>query len=120
VAATTLAAQASRPARRARAGSSRTGRASAAPLVSTQPQPVTEQRPSDAISGFLSSVALFASLIGIAYRPVRIIPFALVLALIATAMGGRHQRLATAALIIGAVSFVVGMALAVITNNPVF
>jgi hypothetical protein len=87
--------------------------------VST-PQPVTEDRPADAIAGLLASLALFASCIGIAYRPVRVIPFALTLAIIATAMGGRHARLATAALVIGAVCFVVGMALAVITNNPVF
>ena len=88
--------------------------------MSTQPEPVTRDRPSDGIAGFLASVALFASLIGLAYRPVRIIPFALLLALIATGMGGRHQRLATAALGVGAACFVVGMALAVITNNPVF
>ena len=88
--------------------------------MTTQPQPLTQDRPSDGIAGFLASVAVFASFIGIAYRPVRIIPFALLLAVIATAMGGRHQRLATAALGIGAVCFVVGMALAVITNNPVF
>jgi len=81
---------------------------------------VTRDRPSDGIAGFLASVALFASLIGLAYRPVRIIPFALLLALIATGMGGRHQRLATAALGVGAVCFMVGMAIAVITNNPVF
>ena len=88
--------------------------------MSTQPEPVTRDRPSDGIAGFLASVALFASLIGLAYRPVRIIPFALLLALIATGMGGRHQRLATAALGVGAVCFMVGMAIAVITNNPVF
>src|SRR5881396_4240020 len=88
--------------------------------MSTQPQPVTEARASDGVAGFLASVALFASFIGLAYRPVRIIPFALVLALIASGMGGRHQRLATAALGVGAVCFVVGMAVAVITNNPVF
>ena len=88
--------------------------------MSTQPEPATRDRPSDGIAGFLASVALFASLIGLAYRPVRIIPFALLLALIATGMGGRHQRLATAALGVGAVCFMVGMAIAVITNNPVF
>jgi hypothetical protein len=88
--------------------------------VSTQPHPVSEDRASDAIAGFLASVALFASLIGIAYRPARLIPFALLLALIATAMGGRHARLAAIALAVGSVCFVVGMALAVITNNPIF
>lgn len=85
--------------------------------------PATEEAregPSDAIAGLLASLALFASLIGIAYRPVRVIPFAIVLALIATAMGGRHARLAAAALVAGGVCFIVGMAVAVITNNPIF
>jgi hypothetical protein len=88
--------------------------------VSTQPQPVSEDRPSDAVAGLLASVALFASLIGLAYRPARLIPFALVLALVASAMGGRHARLSAFALVVGGVCFVVGMALAVITNNPIF
>jgi hypothetical protein len=82
--------------------------------------PVTEERPADTIAGLLASLALFASFIGVAYRPVRVIPVALTLAVIATAMGGRHARLAAAAVVVGAVCFVVGMAVAVITNNPVF
>jgi hypothetical protein len=82
--------------------------------------PEVRDRPSDAIAGLLASLALFASLLGVVYRPVRVIPFALAFALIASAMGGRHARLAATALIVGGVCFVVGMALAVITNNPVF
>lgn len=57
---------------------------------------------------------------GIAYRPLRLIPLALLLALIATGIGGRAQRLATWAVAIGAVSFAVGMAAAVITSNPLW
>ena len=83
-------------------------------------QPVREDRPADAIAGLLAALALFASLIGIAYRPVCVIPFAIVLALIATAMGGRHARLAAAAVFVGGLCFIVGLALAVITNNPIF
>jgi len=82
--------------------------------------PVSEDRPADAIAGLLAALALFASLIGIAYRPVRVIPFAIALALVATAMGGRHARLATTALIVGGLCFVAGMAVAVITNHPIF
>jgi hypothetical protein len=82
--------------------------------------PVTEERPADAIAGLLASLSLFASLIGLAYRPARLIPFALLLAVIAAGMGGRHSRLAAAAIVAGAACFVVGMAVAVITNNPVF
>jgi hypothetical protein len=82
--------------------------------------PVTESRHGEAIAGFLASAALFVSFIGLVYRPARLIPVALMLATIAAAMGGRHARLAAAALAAGGVCFVVGMALAVITNNPVF
>ena len=82
--------------------------------------PVTEERPADAIAGLLASLSLFASLIGLAYRPARLIPFALLLAIIAAGMGGRHSRLAAAAIVTGSACFVVGMAVAVITNNPVF
>jgi hypothetical protein len=82
--------------------------------------PIQEDRPADAIAGLLASLALFASLIGLAYRPARLIPFAIVIALIAAAMGGRHARLAAAAVFVGGLCFIVGLALAVITNNPIF
>jgi len=82
--------------------------------------PVGGERPSEAIAGLLASLALFASLIGVAYRPVRVVPFALALALIAAAMGGRHARLAAAAIFVGGLCFFVGLAVAVITGNPIF
>src|SRR5207245_3297143 len=74
----------------------------------------------DTLAGFLASTAIFVSLTGVAYRPLRLIPLALVLALIALGMGGRHFRLATAAVFIGAASFAVGMAVAVITSHPLW
>jgi hypothetical protein len=40
--------------------------------------------------------------------------------LIAAAIGGRASRLASWAIAIGSVCFVVGMAVAVITDNPIF
>jgi hypothetical protein len=82
--------------------------------------PIVESRPADSIAGFLAAIAIFASLFGLAYRPVRLIPFALLLALIATAMGGSHARLAQLAVLTGAVCFVVGLAIAVVTNSPIF
>jgi hypothetical protein len=82
--------------------------------------PVTEDRPADTIAGLLAALSVLASAIGLAYRPARLIPFALLLAVVAVAMGGRNSRLAAAALVIGGVCFVVGMSVAVITNNPVF
>jgi hypothetical protein len=40
--------------------------------------------------------------------------------LLAAAIGGRHARLAAIAIGVGAVCFFVGMAIAVITDNPLF
>ena len=74
----------------------------------------------DAIAGLLASLAIFISLISLAYRPGRLVPAALLMALLATAIGGRHQRLAALAVAVGAVCFVVGMALAVLTDNPLY
>ena len=82
--------------------------------------PESRERPADAIAGLLASLAIFASLAGIAYRPGRLIPPALLLALLAAAMGGRHQRLAAFAIGIGGVCFVIGMAAAVITDHPLY
>ena len=81
---------------------------------------VTQDGVGESIAGLLAALALAVSLVGVAYRPARLIPFALALALIATAMGGRHSRLAAAALVVGGACFIVGMALAVITDNPIF
>jgi hypothetical protein len=83
-------------------------------------QPHAQARAGDSIAGLLASLSLFASLIGLAYRPARLVPAALLLALLATAFGGRHQRLAAFALVFGAVCFIVGMTVAVITDNPIF
>lgn len=82
--------------------------------------PHRESRHADTIAGLLAALSIFASLIGLAYRPARLVPAAVVLALIATAMGGRHSRLAALAIAVGAVCFVLGMALAVLTDHPLY
>jgi hypothetical protein len=68
----------------------------------------------------VASLSIFASLVAVAYRPGRIVPFALLLALLATAIGGRHRGLAALAVAVGGVCFVVGMALAVLTDHPLY
>ena len=57
---------------------------------------------------------------GLAYRPVRLIPVAIMLALLASAIGGRYSRLAALAAGAGALCFAVGMTLAVLTSNPLY
>jgi Domain of unknown function (DUF4383) len=77
-------------------------------------------RPGETVAGFLASAALFVSALGLAYRPLRLVPFAILLALIAAAIGGRHARLATLAACVGAACFVLGFAFAVITSHPLW
>jgi hypothetical protein len=86
--------------------------------VSTAPYDRT--RPSETIAGFLAAAAIFVSVTGIMYRPLRLIPVAIVLALVAVGIGGRAARLATWAVAITAASFAVGLAAAVITSNPLW
>jgi hypothetical protein len=83
-------------------------------------QPEVRERPADAVAGLLAALSIFASLIGVAYRPGRLIPGALLLALLAVAMSGRHLRLAAFAIGIGGACFVIGMAAAVITDHPLY
>lgn len=77
-------------------------------------------RPTETLGGFLASAAIFLSLAGVAYRPIRLIPFAIILALIASAFGGRHEGLARLAVFVCAGSFVLGLAIAVITTHPLW
>ncbi len=74
----------------------------------------------EAVAGFLAAVSLFVSLLGIAHRPARTIPVAILVALVATRMTERHTKLAGWAVAVGAASFVIGMAIAVITENALY
>ena len=60
------------------------------------------------------------SLLGVVYRPARLVPAAIILALVAARMTERHSRLAGWAVGVGMASFMVGMAIAVITRNPLY
>ena len=88
--------------------------------MSAQPQPHASSGTAETIASFLAAISIFASCIAVAYRPGRLIPFALLLALLAAAIGGRSSRLAAWAIAVGSVCFIVGMAVAVITDNPIF
>ena len=77
-------------------------------------------RPADAVAGLLAALAIFGSCLALAYRPVRVIPFTILIALTAAAIGGRHQRLAAYAVGISGACFIVGTFFAIITNHPIF
>ena len=81
---------------------------------------VERDRPGEVVAGFLAAAALSAGLIAIVYKPVRIAPAALVVALIAAGIGGRHQRLAAAATAVVTLGWIAGMVVCVITERPLF
>jgi hypothetical protein len=78
------------------------------------------QSASDAVAGLLASSALFISLLALAYRPMRLIPAAVILSLVAAAMSERYNRLVVAAATAAAVCWVVGVTIAIATKNPLF
>jgi hypothetical protein len=80
----------------------------------------TRAKPSETIAGFLAAMSIFICLIGIAWHPLRLILPGIVIAMISAGMGGRHQRLAFAAVLVAAASFFFGMMIAVITSHPLW
>ncbi|MCW2974756.1 MAG: hypothetical protein JWM06_37 [Actinomycetia bacterium] len=74
-------------------------------------------RPSETVAGFLAALAIFFSLISLAWHPLRLILPAILIALIAAAIGGRHRRLAFAAVMISAACFFFGLTIAVVTSR---
>ena len=82
--------------------------------------PREKTRPADAVAGLLAAGALFLGFFELFYRPFRLTPVAVVLALVATVMSKEQQRLTTLALIVIGVCFVVGVTLQVLTNHPLY
>ena len=74
----------------------------------------------DTVAGFLATLSIFASAIGLVWHPMRLIPAAILVALIAARMSARNERVAFIAVIVGVVGWTVGMAIAVITENPLY
>jgi predicted membrane protein len=72
------------------------------------------------VAGYLAVASIAVSAIGIAYRPVRTIPIAIVVALVAVVMGGPNQRMGSLAVLTGAIAFVLGMTIAVATESPLW
>jgi hypothetical protein len=88
--------------------------------VNAPSAPAERARPAETVAGLLAAAAIFISLMGLAYRPVRLVPVAILLGLVATGIGGRSARLAQVAVACGAACFAVGMALAVLTGHPLY
>ena len=72
------------------------------------------------IAGFLATIAIFAALVGIVYYPGRVASGAILVALIAAAIGGFQSRLAGFAVVIATVCWFTGMVVSVVFERPVF
>jgi hypothetical protein len=84
--------------------------------------PTTRDRrpPSEAVAGLLATIAIFVGALELVYRPFRLAPAALVLALIATVMSREQPRVIPIAFATIGICFIVGAALQVTTHHPLF
>jgi uncharacterized membrane protein YtjA (UPF0391 family) len=85
-----------------------------------QYSPIHESRPAYTVAGFLAAMAIAAALIGLAWHPLRLILPALVLSLIAAAMGPKGNRLTQAAVATATVCFFLGLMISVITGRALW
>ena len=77
-------------------------------------------RSSDTVAGFLSAIAIFVSLVGLAWHPLRLIVPSLAVALIASGMGTGKGRLQFAAVLICALCLFFGFTIAVAFSKPLW
>jgi hypothetical protein len=78
------------------------------------------RRSSETVAGFLSAVAIFVSLVGLAWHPLRLILPSLAVALIASGMGGGKGRLQLAAVLICTFCLFFGLTIAVVASKPLW
>ena len=72
-------------------------------------------------AGFLAAISLTASVLALVYRPVRLAPFAILVALLAAALAkDRNSKLAAAAVAAATLAWLVGMAIAVLLSQPIY
>ncbi len=88
--------------------------------VDARAEPSARWTAADTVAGLLATVSIFTSVLGLAYRPVRLIPVAILLAFIAARMSGRQPRLAGLAIAVAVICWTLGMTIAVVTENPLY
>ena len=80
----------------------------------------TGRRTSETVAGYLSATAIFVSLVGIAWHPLRLILPAAAIALVASGMAGPARRLQLAAVLICTVCLFLGLTVAVVTSHALW
>jgi hypothetical protein len=82
--------------------------------------PKSEPRYADAIAGFLCAFALALSLVAIARTPALLAPVAILVGLVAARMSEAHQKLAAWTVGIATTAFLIGMVVAISTDNALY
>jgi hypothetical protein len=75
---------------------------------------------SETVAGYLSAIAIFVAVIGVAWHPLRLVLPATLIALVAAAMAGPGRRLQFAAVVICAFCFFLGLTVAVATSGALW
>ena len=88
--------------------------------MSTYEAPREDSNQVEVVAGWLASISIFASLISLAWHPIRLLAPALLLALISAGMTGRGRRLPLVAMLTVAVCFFLGMMITVITGRALW
>jgi len=78
------------------------------------------RRSAETVAGYLSAIAIFVSLVGIAWHPLRLILPSAAVALIASGMSNSRRQLSLAAVLICAVCLFLGLTVAVATSHPLW
>ena len=76
--------------------------------------------PSEAVAGLLASIAIFVGALELFYRPFRLAPAALILALIATVMSRAQPKLIPVAYAMIGICFIVGATIQILTHHPLY
>ena len=76
--------------------------------------------PSEAVAGLLATIAIFLGGMELLYRPFRLAPAALILALVATVMSREQPKLIPVAYAMIGIGFIVGATLQILTHHPLY
>ncbi len=82
--------------------------------------PAERESAANVVAEFLATGAIFAGLVAIVYYPGRVGPGAIFIALLAAALSRGESRLAPVAVAVTTVSWLAGMAVAVLFEQPIF
>lgn len=74
----------------------------------------------EAVAGLCATLAIFLGALELFYRPFRLVPVALVLAILATALSRNQPRLVPVAWATIGIGFVVGATLQILTHHPLY